>query len=655
MQVPVLASIVPSRSSAARVVALGAALFWVLVLSLIADFRYDGDIRALLCIGEEMRHPPAFDSVPTAGPWGYDGQHYGAVATDPFLRKPATIQSIDAPSYRATRIMVPLLAWLLALGNPAAAIVVYQLLCWGFGLAAIFLVARWLAAERLSPWWALLLLAGTGLAAAMLRSTPDTAALFFTLAALWLHARGRDPQALVLACAAALARETSYLVALAIALDELRRRRFASAAAFVSVPLALVIGWQLYLRSVLGAAFETGTGNFSVPFIWLKDKLPTVFQGGHIWWMEFFGLCAVVATVLSMVVVATRPSSWTATELAFLAFGAMGLFLSYNVYCETWAYARALVVLPFLAVLIAVRQTAPFRRWTLLSVAILYLLSGAAMTRGEVREALEGRTLLAALRGEPPASAGVTPRVPVGPARPLYVLPVANAQGRAGADYKTRLEIANLAPIENRIKLELLPAGTGVVPRRKMLVLKSGQTLSWQNAVDELFSFGGAGALRLLPRFGPVAVRSLTANVAAGAPQGTLLPALTDDDLIRSGVRARMSGLAHDPVPEAAVRTNIGLLNLAPVTILVHVEPYARGPRPLGRLDQQLGPGEFMQIDDVFAKVKAGRVGNGSAVVQTSSKGGAFLAYASVIRGPDAPAVYVFPEKERSFPAPPRD
>jgi hypothetical protein len=235
------------------------------------------------------------------------------------------------------------------------------------------------------------------------------------------------------------------------------------------------------------------------------------------------------------------------------------------------------------------------------------------------------------------------------------VLPVANAQGRAGADYKTRLEIANLAPIENRIKLELLPAGIGVVARRKILVLKPGQTLAWQNAVDELFSFGGAGALRLLPRFGPVAVRSLTANVAAGAPQGALLPALTDDDLIRNGVRARMSGLAHDPVPEAAVRTNIGLLNLAPVTILVHVEPYARGPRPLGRLDQTLGPGEFLQIDDVFAKVKAGRVGNGSAVVRTSSKGGAFLAYASVIRGPDAPAVYVFPDKERSFPAPPRD
>jgi hypothetical protein len=633
-----------------RLVALVATLLWVLVVTFTADFRYGGDIRALLCVGEETHHPAAFGTVPTAGPWGYDGQQYAALATDPFLRDPDTTESLDAPSYRATRIMVPLLAWLLALGNSGVAIVAYQLLCWGLGLAAIFLVARWLAVEGHSPWWALLLVTSAGLAAAMIRSTPDTAALFFMLAALWFHVRRRFPLALVLASAAVLARETSYLVALAIALDELRRRRFASAVAFALVPLAFAVGWQLYLRRVLGAAFATGTGNFSLPFVWLPVKLPTVFVGGHIWWMEFLGLCAVAATVLAMVVVVTKHSSWAAPELAFLGFGAMGLFLSYNVYGETWAYARALVVLPFLAVPIAGRQSAPLRRWTLLSVPILYLLSGAAMTQGEVREALEGRTLLAALRGEPVASqgpsSGAPPGVPVASARPLYVLPVANAGGRAGAVYQTRLEVANLAPIENRVRLELFPSGTDSPQLRKTLILKPGQTLSWQNAVDELFSVGGAGALRLLPRFGPITARSLTVNVAAGAAPEALLEALTEADAIHTGVHARLSGLVHDPAPDVAVRTNIGLLNLAPATIIVRVEPYARGPRPLGRLDQKLGPGEFLQIDDVYAKVKAGNVTNGSAVVQTPSRGGAFLAYASVIRGPAAPVVYVFPDKQ---------
>jgi hypothetical protein len=654
-----LDKILPSQSNAARFVALAATLFWVLVVSFIADFRYDGDIRALLCVGEETHHPAAFDTVPTAGPWGYDGQQYAALATDPFLRQHDTVEALDTPSYRATRVMVPLLAWLMALGNSTAALVVYQLLCWGLGLGSVFLVARWLADEGLSPWWALLLVTSTGLAAAIIRSTPDAAALLFMLAALWLHARHRPRLALVLACAAVLARETSYLVALAIALDELRRRRVVSAAAFVSVPLALVVGWQLYLRSVLGSAFVTGTSNFSVPFAWLPAKLPTVFAGGHVWWMEFLGLCAVAATVLAMVVVATRPSTWSAPELSFLAFGTMGLFLSYNVYCETWAYARALIPLPFLAVLIAGRQPAPPRRWAVLSVAVFYLLSGAVMTRSEVRDALEGRTLLAALRGEPASSgaplASAAHGGPVPRGRPLYVLPVANAGGRAGAKWQTRLEVANLAPIENRVKLELLPGGKDAVPLRKTLILKPDQTLSWQNVVDELFSFGGAGALRLQPRFARVAVRSLTANVAAGASPGALLPALTDEDVIHSGSRARLPGLAHDPAPEAAVRTNVGFLNLAPVAILVRVEPHGPGSRALGRLEQWLRPGEFLQIDDVFAKVDAGRLSDGSVVVQTPSVGAAFLAYASVIRGRNAPATYVFPEKAQRATAPARN
>ncbi len=659
MQKTVLGSLAPSRSNAARLVALVATLFWALVVIFIADFRYGGDIRALLCVGEETHHPAAFDTVPTAGPWGYDGQQYAALATDPFLRQPDTVEALDTPSYRATRVMVPLLAWLMALGNPTAALIVYQLLCWGLGLGSVFLVARWLADEGHSPWWAMVLVTSTGLAAAIIRSTPDAAALLFMLAALWLHAQRRPRLALALACAAVLARETSYLVVLAIALDELRRRRFSSAVAFVFVPLTLVIGWQLYLGSVLGSAFVTGASNFSVPFAWLPAKLATVFAGGKIWWMEFLGLCAVAATVLAMVAVATKPSTWRAPELSFLAFGAMGLFLSYNVYCETWAYARALAPLPFLAVLIAGRQTEPLRRWAVLSVALFYLLSGAVMTRSEVRDALEGRSLLAALRGEPAASGapstGATRGVPVARGRPLYVLPVANAGGRAGAEWKTTLEIANLAPIENRVKLELLPGGTDGTPLRKTLILKPGQTLSWQNAVDELFSFGGAGALRLLPRFGPVVVRSLTANVFAAGPPGELLPALTDADAIHTGVRARLAGLAHDPAEGAAVRTNIGFLNLAPIPILVRLEPFGGGSRALGRFEASLEPSEFVQIDDIFAKVRAGRVNEGSAILQTHSTGGAFLAYASVIRGPTAPAVYVFPDKEPPVIGPARD
>jgi hypothetical protein len=286
-----------------------AVLFWTLVVVVVARGRYAGDIRGLLCVGEETYLPAAFETVPRAGPSGYDGQQYAALATDPFLRDFDTIRAFDAPVYRAGRILVPLLAWLLALGHASPAIVAYQLLCWGLGVAAVFVVTRWLAAEGRSPWWALPLVCSAGLAAAMIRSTPDAAALALMLAALFLHARGRFVPAVVMAVAAVLARETSYLAALAIALEELWHRRVARAAAFVLIPLVPFAAWHLYLRSVLGPPRPSGVSRFTTPFEWVPEKLPAVFAASGISWQEVFGLLAIAATTVAFILVASRPAT----------------------------------------------------------------------------------------------------------------------------------------------------------------------------------------------------------------------------------------------------------------------------------------------------------------------------------------------------------
>ena len=69
-------------------------------------------------------HPGAFFARPgtllqgqTAEPTsGYDGQFTFYLAEDPFLTRPATAASLDS-SYRYRRIVVPVLAWLLSLGQ----------------------------------------------------------------------------------------------------------------------------------------------------------------------------------------------------------------------------------------------------------------------------------------------------------------------------------------------------------------------------------------------------------------------------------------------------------------------------------------------------------------------------------------------------------
>jgi len=406
------------RRRAPLVVTATAVIAWGAFLVTMADFRWGGEIRTYVCLGDEFYHPAALDDVPRVGVSGYDGQYYAALATDPLFFKNDTSKALDAPSYRARRVMISFLAWVLALGMPVSAVYLYQLLCWGLAALAVYLVARWLADDGHSPWWAYLLAVGAGMATSVLRTTPDPGALALVLLALWLHRDGRFPLALVTACAAVMARETSYLVAVAIAIAEARQRRFVRAAAFLLLPVALFSLWQLNLMRLFHGSFMEGGGNFSVPFIWLGHKVASAFGAAHgVRWAEVVGLLAILASCVATLLPLTRPSSLSAPELTLVLFGVMGIFLSYAVYVEVWAYSRVLIVVPFLALLVAERQDRAWRRWALRSVPILYAVIGLLVVVGEVRYALADhaprpiKRVAAQLSGSPAPA----PQAPVRP------------------------------------------------------------------------------------------------------------------------------------------------------------------------------------------------------------------------------------------------
>ncbi|MGD1147195.1 MAG: hypothetical protein ABR961_04530 [Thermoanaerobaculaceae bacterium] len=637
---------------------LAVVLAWSLVILVVTRARYGSDVRALIVVGARAQLPPAFASIPTAGPWGYDGQMYAALATDPFLRHFDTPHYLDTPWYRATRIMVPALAWILALGHAPAAIVAYQLLCWGFAIGAVYLIGRWLQDEGHSPWWALLAAGSGGTAAAILRTTPDGAALFFMLASLYLHSRGHRLPALALAVVAVLTRETAILAAVAMAVDDARRRRLASAAAFAGVPAAFGVGWQFHLKHVFGTAFDTGAGNFYLPFAWLPNKLALVFRGHHWWWMELFGTLAVLAATWALLVLASRPRTLDAPALTFVAFALLGVFLASAVYGEAWAYARALIALSPMAVLVAARESVRWRRFAVASVAVMYLLVGLTMVRGEVRDALGPRSLATALwqgtaEALPTAAArSGAPQRPAGlPSQPpLWVLPVANAGGRAGAVWQTHLAIENPHARSVRTTFELhLTASDRDNPDRKVVLLEPRQRLEWQDAVGEIFDKHGTGALKVSAEGGQVVVRSLTSNVSLAGTAVPLIPALGGEAIAHTNEIVRFDELAHDPNRDIGVRTNLGVFNLTEFPIRIRIEAFDDGYHSLGSFQRQLDPYRFTQVDDLFARFGAGRLEAGSAQVSALTRGASFIAYASVIRGANAPAVYSYP---RPLPAP---
>jgi hypothetical protein len=633
----------------ALLVALVGVVFWALAVAVVSFRHYGGDIRGLLCIGEEFHLPAPFDPIPRSGPAGYDGQQYAALATDPFLRKLDTPAAFDAPPYRASRILVPLLAWVLALGNPAAGIVAYQLLCWGLALAAVFLVARWLAAEGDSPWWALILVANAGLAAAIIRSTLDGAAIFVILAALFAHSRGRFSVAVVLATAAMLTREVAYLAVLAIALDELRRRRPVRAVLAAGIPLAPFLSWQLYLNSVLGASGLAG-GKLGMPLTGLWEKLQILLHGSGPSLQDALVVCAIAVTTLALLLVASRPSTWTPLEMAFLAFATLGLVLRNDAYLEAWGYCRIMIAAPFLATVIAERQVSRGRRWTLRAVPVFYLVIGLLLIQGETRGAVAGQR-----PATPPRAATGRPTTADSTSWPytLYVLPVANSRGRAGVTWKTRLKLNNLARTENTALVELVPAARGRASfARTLVTLAAGQQRSWNNALQELFAFSGTGALRISAQAGPIAAESLTSHAGPAGPEAPLLPGLSAAEAIHAGERVTLRGLVHEPVRIMAVRTNIGFMNLSATRIRVRMELFDAACSRLGQIEGDLPALGFVQVDGVFARVRARAVDGGSALVQALTPGAAFLVYAAVIRGPSAPVVYVFPQPASSATAP---
>ncbi len=243
------------------------------------------------------------------------------------------------------------------------------------------------------------------------------------------------------------------------------------------------------------------------------------------------------------------------------------------------------------------------------------------------------------------AHAGTAAPAPVTVAQPpFWVVPAASAEGRLGAFWRTRLEISNPGSRPARVRLELFGSGTDPDdPPRVALELSAHQTLRWSDAVGALFERRATGAIRVQAVGGRVVVRSRTVNTSAAGSDEALLPALVEADAVRPGGHATFTGLVAASDPSAGVRTNLGMLNVAAIPIRIRVAAFDGEGRRLGEIGGELGPRGFGQLDDIFARFEMPATNVGRVEVTTETAGGAFLAYASVIRGPQAQAEYRFP------------
>lgn len=179
---------------------------------------------------------------------GYDGLAYHRLALDPLtLAASEHGTTFTRPAYWQARIGYPAAAWALSLGRddlvPAALVLVNLLAVAGIALLA----ARLARGLGRSPWWGAVPAAWAGFLVGLGQDLVEPLAGLLLLAALALVRSGRRVPAALTLTAAALTRETTLVVAVAVlAAGVLGPRRPAWWVG--AVPLGAYAAWRTWVR-----------------------------------------------------------------------------------------------------------------------------------------------------------------------------------------------------------------------------------------------------------------------------------------------------------------------------------------------------------------------------------------------------------------------
>jgi glycosyltransferase involved in cell wall biosynthesis len=361
-----------------------AGLAAVLVWALLVFGKFGGNPTGLARIGERFAanpHLPREQLLVLPGKRGNDGQQFLVLATDPLQLDPTTAGAVDNPIYRGKRLLYPLLAWVVGLGQA-------PLITWTLGLinvgciaAAAALVAQWAQLEQRNPRWGLAVLALPGYWITLTLSTADLLATTLLLAAAVAWRQGRlGPLAGVLS-AALLTRETALLAWASTGLTVLWERRWRWL-----LPLAVVLVPLLAFTASLKARFATTADgllaslHFGPPGLGILQKAEQalglrVLPGPPLVGLErgFDGLCLLFWLATLIVLAATAVRGWGGRWLRLTAalYLLPALCTSTQILARFPDYTRVWIDLSSLALLALLSARSRWLPWWLGAAAAL--------------------------------------------------------------------------------------------------------------------------------------------------------------------------------------------------------------------------------------------------------------------------------------------
>lgn len=218
--------------------------------------NYQGNWTALFFTGELQPVPPALapGTYLLRGSRGYDGQWYRIAAHDP-LGVRGFWRCVDDPQLRYRRILLPALAWMLALGRQEWIDTSFFAVVLGLIVCGVSWTAQWLRSMDMHPAWALGFAILPGTLICIERMTVDVALYVCIAAALLAAQHRRWACCCVAAACAALSRDLGFLLIAALAGHALFHRAWRRALLFATTALPAA-AWYVVVshRMVLAPA-----------------------------------------------------------------------------------------------------------------------------------------------------------------------------------------------------------------------------------------------------------------------------------------------------------------------------------------------------------------------------------------------------------------
>ena len=240
--------------------------------------------------------------------------------------------------------------------------------------------------------------------------------------------------------------------------------------------------------------------------------------------------------------------------------------------------------------------------------------------------------------------------VSVGSAQELYVPAAAHTSGAGGTVWRTDLEVKARAGEQASFTVELLEERTANTdPVAATFSLEPGASLRLADVVDAVFSFNGSGALRLTAVEGAILATSRTYNTNPSGTYGQYIPAMDAEAAAEHGHDYALVQLSSSE----AYRTNVGVVNTTGASVTLEFDLFTASADSLGSVPLTLRPYEMRQIPAIFTLVTSEEIEDGYAIVRTSTEGGRFFAYASVVDNLSGDAIFIPAQLDGPLEAPP--